>query len=116
MKRLDRREVLMLGSASALAMIAPAWPSLALPKLPTPALALADLRYGDSLGFAEGAERASAELAPLARNLGEIWFETVKPRLPGLQVLTGLTLDSDFFILTRLAEGSGAVAAYAGTH
>jgi hypothetical protein len=106
----------MLGSASALAMIAPAWPGLVLPKLPAPALVLADLRYGDSLGFAAGAERAGAELAPLVRNLGEIWFETVKPRLPGLQVVTGLTLDSDFFILTRLAEGSGAVTAYTGTH
>ena len=53
---------------------------------------------------------------PLARNLGEIWFGKVKPRHSAPLVLMGLTHESDLFILTRLAEGSGAKTEYEGTH
>jgi hypothetical protein len=116
MRLLDRREVLKLGGASALAAIAPSWPALATPGKCAPALVLADLRYSDSLAFARGAGRQGAEIVPLARNLAEIWFGTVKPRLPGLQVLAGLTLDSDLFALERLAEDSGAGTVYTGAH
>ena len=116
MTGLRRREVLKLGGASALAAMAPSWPLLPAPTGGSSPLVLADLRYSDSLAFARGAGRHGAEIVPLARNLADIWFGMVKPRLPYLQIMAGLTLDSDLFVLERLAEDSGAGTLYRGAH
>lgn len=113
---LDRRDVLRLGGAAAAVALVPSWPSMASVAAPARVFVLADPRYRDSVSYARGAESEGATFLPLARNLAEIWFDEVKPPLPRPLIITGLTLDSDLFILSRLAEGSGVRTAYSGTH
>ena len=117
----DRRDVLKLGGAAALAMLAPPWPNASASVAPAPGaervLVLADPRYSDSLVFARGLESRGATLLPLASDLAGLWFEAIEPRLKAkLRALAGLTLQSDLFVLERLAESSGAVTRYVGCH
>lgn len=111
---LDRRDVLKLGSAVALTLLAPS--AFAFTARAS-TIVLADPRYSESLIFAGGLERQGAKVVTLASDLGGTWFNGIAPQLPrGLQRLAGLTLESDLFILQRLAEGSGARTCYEGAH
>jgi hypothetical protein len=117
----DRRDVLKLGGAATLAMLAPPWPnalaSVALARGAERVLVLADHRYSDSLVFARELESRGATLLPLACDLAGLWFEAIEPRLKAkVRALAGLTLQSDLFVLERLAERSGAVTSYVGCH
>jgi hypothetical protein len=118
---LDRRDLLKLGGAAALAMLAPPWlKALASAGLAPGAdrvLVLADPRYSDSLVLARGLESRGATLLPLASDLSGLWFDAIEPRLKAkVRALAGLTLQSDLFVLERLAESSGAVTRYVGCH
>ena len=67
--------------------------------------------------FAGSLERHGAKVLTLASNRAATWFGAIAPQLHhGLHRLTGLTLESDLFILERLAESSGARTCYAGLH
>jgi hypothetical protein len=118
---MDRRELLKLGAAAGVATLAPARVRPTSPVRPGPAasalLAVADSRYLDSLSFARGLQRAGAKMLPFGSDLARLWFDAIAPRLDGsVRGLAGLTLESDLFVLTRLAESAGAVTAYAGSH
>lgn len=117
----DRRYVLKLGGVAALAMFAPPWPNAFASVGLTPGadrvLVLADNRYSDSRVFARGVESRGATLLPLASDLAGLWFDAIEPRLKTkLRALAGLTLQSDLFVLERLAGSSGAVTRYVGCH
>jgi hypothetical protein len=116
--RLDRRALLTLSGAAALSLAAPSGikSAAAAPRGGATLLAVADPRYGDSLGFARGLERQGASVLRLAPNAGAVWFDAVAPRLRRGGSLAGLTLDSDFFILQHLAESGGAVTRFVGCH
>lgn len=118
---MDRRDLLKLGGAAALATLAPAWSksiaSAPLASRTEAALVLADSRYSDSLIFARSLERRGATLLPLTSDLAAVWFDAIEPRLEGrVRVMAGLTLESDLFVLERLAESSGALTRYVGCH
>lgn len=123
---LDRRELLSLGGAAALALVTPE--AAANARRAETMLALADPRYSDSLVFARGLEREGASVLLLAPNMGTVWFDDIEPRLQagprqnaglrqeaGLR-LAGLTLESDLFVLERLAEPTGARTRFVGLH
>jgi hypothetical protein len=117
---LDRREVLKLGGAAAIALLAPA---STVPFAPmrsgtaSSTIVLADPRYAESAIFAASLERQGAKVIELASDRARTWFDAVEPRLPaGLRALAGLTLESDLFVLERLAERSGARTCYVGLH
>jgi len=116
--RLDRRALLTLGAAAALSLAAPRGvkPAVAAPRNDATLLAVADPRYGDSLGFARGLERQGASVLRLAPNAGAVWFDAIAPSLRRGGSLAGLTLDSDFFILQRLAAPGGVVTRFVGCH
>ena len=114
---MDRREVLKLGGAAALALLAPdavAWPAVRATSLTPSAIVVADPRYRESLIFAGSLERHGAKVVSLASDRAATWSGAIAPHLPqGLRRLTGLTLELDLFILERLAESSGAHTCYA---
>ena len=113
---MDRRDVLKLGGAAALALLAPAVAARA--SSPTPStIVVADPRYRESLIFAGSLERQGARVVTLASDRAGTWFGAIAPQLHhGLPRLAGLTLESDLFILERLAESSGARTCYSGRH
>jgi hypothetical protein len=116
---MDRRDVLKLGGAAALALITPAAVAVAArPASPTPStIVVADPRYRESLIFAGSLERQGARVVTLASDRAATWFGAIASQLShGLHRLTGLTLESDLFILERLAESSGARTCYSGAH
>ena len=116
---MDRRDVLKLGGAAVLALLAPhAVAAAARASSLTPSIiAVADPRYRESLIFAGSLERHGAKVLTLASDRAAAWFRAIAPQLlHGLHRLTGLTLESDLFILERLAESSGAHTCYAGLH
>ena len=115
---LDRRDALKLVGATGIVSFVP---RLVLSSVPARAAAsmvvLADPRYHDSQIFAESLERYSAKRLLLASDRAGLWSQSIEPELRGgLQYLAGLTLESDLFVLDRLAEGSGAGASYVGFH
>jgi hypothetical protein len=117
---MDRREVLKLGGCAAVALLAPAG-TVAVAAAPGRAasstIVLADPRYAESGIFAASLERQGAKIIELASDRARIWFDAVEPRLPaGLRALAGLTLESDLFVLERLAERAGARTCYVGLH
>ena len=115
---MDRRDVLKLGGAAALALLAPDAVAAAVRASSLAStIAVADPRYRESLIFAGSLERHGAKVMTLASDRAASWFGAIAPQLPrGLHRLTGLTLESDLFILERLAESSGAHTCYAGLH
>jgi hypothetical protein len=116
--QLDRRELLGLGGAAALSLATSSGIDIAAAAAPRASamLAVADPRYADSRDFARGLARGGACVVRLAPNAGAAWFDTIAPELrPGAR-LAGLTLDSDFFILQRLAEPARAVTRFVGCH
>ena len=115
---MDRRDVLKLGGAAALALLAPDAVAAAVRASSLAStIVVADPRYRESLIFAGSLERHGAKVLTLASDRAASWFGAIAPQLPrGLHRLTGLTLESDLFILERLAESSGARTCYAGLH
>jgi hypothetical protein len=116
--QLDRRELLGLGGAAALSLATSSGIDIAAAAAPRASamLAVADPRYADSRDFARALARCGARVVRLAPNAGAAWFEAIAPELrPGAR-LAGLTLDSDFFILERLAEPARAVTRFVGCH
>jgi hypothetical protein len=116
---MDRREVLKLGGAAALALLSPTAIKAAPSASPHAAstIVLADPRYTDSLIFAWSLKRQGARIVTLASDIGGTWFNFLAPqRSRGLHALAGLTLESDLFILERFAEGSSARTCYVGAH
>jgi hypothetical protein len=118
-RAMHRRDVLTLGGAAALALLAPSGFPAATRASSAAAstIVLADPRYTESLIFAGSLERHGARVVTLKSDLGRSWFNDIAPQLPHrLRALTGLTLESDLFILERLAESGGARTCYAGSH
>jgi hypothetical protein len=116
---MDRRDVLKLGGAAALALLVPdAVTVAARASSPTPpTIIVADPRYRESLVFAASLKQQGANVVTLASDRAGTWFGAIAPQLPrGLHRLAGLTLESDLFILERLAESSGAWTCYSGQH
>jgi len=114
-----RRDVLKLGGAAVLALLAPDAVAAAVraSSLTPYTIVVADPRYRESLIFAGSLERHDAKVVTLAPDRAATWFGAIAPHLPHcLRRLTGLTLESDLFILERLAESSGARTCYAGLH
>lgn len=114
---MDRRDVLRLGGAAALALLMPAAVA-ARASSPTPStIVVVDPRYRESVAFAGSLERQGARVVTLASDRAGTWFGAIAPQLHhGLHRLAGLTLESDRFILERLAESSGARTCYSGQH
>jgi hypothetical protein len=114
---MDRRDVLKLGGAASLALLAPvAVAACASSPMPS-TIVVADPRYRESLIFAGCLERQGARAVILASDRAGTWFGAIAPQLHhGLHRLAGLTLESDLFILERLAESSGARTCYTGEH
>jgi hypothetical protein len=79
-------------------------------------LAVVDPRYDDSRRFARGLAPAGARIVRLAPNAGATWFNCIVPHMLRGSSLAGLTLDSDFFILERLAEASPMATRFVGCH
>jgi hypothetical protein len=116
--RLDRRELLGLGGAAALTFATSSGVgigALASQRSGT-MLAVVDPRYDDSHRFARGLARGGARIVRLVPNAGAAWFDVIAPHMRGGSSLAGLTLDSDFFILERLAETSGVATRFVGCH
>lgn len=111
--KLDRRELLALGGAAAAVFVAPLGPANA--HRAGAMLALADLRYSDGLLFARGLDRLGVRTVPVS-NLARVWLDVIEPRLQGRFRLAGLTLESDLFVLERLAGPTGARTRFLGLH
>jgi hypothetical protein len=116
---LTRREFVALGGAAVLTALIPA-PAFAGNVFPLDAgavLAIADERYVDSVAFAGSLARRGARVLPLHCDMGGLWFDALQPRLSAhATAIAGLTLESDLFILKRLAAASGLSVAYVGLH
>lgn len=114
---MSRREVLSLGGGAGVALLAPGALFATRPGAARSLMVLADPRYAESLSFADALERQGAGVRTIAPDIGVTWFTGVAPEVPrGLQGIAGLTLESDLFILERLAEGSILRTCYAGSH
>jgi hypothetical protein len=116
--QLDRRELLGLGGAAVLSLASSSGIDIAAAAAQRsgPILAVADPRYADSRRFAQGLAQGGARVVQLRPNAGAAWFDAITPRLLAGSRLAGLTLDSDFFILERLAEPARAVTRFVGCH
>jgi hypothetical protein len=116
----SRRDVLAFGAAAGVAMLVPGVTALAGVRRNAPdaaMLVVADERYGDSVMFAQSLARHGAARFPLAFDAAGLWFDVLAPRMAGTAAsLAGLTLESDLFILKRLASASGASLGYLGRH
>ena len=114
--QLDRRELLGLGGAAALLFAAPSGIGIAAARRTGTMLAVADPRYDDSRHFARGLAQGGARIVRLAPNAGATWFEAIAPNTRGGLSVAGLTLNSDFFILERLAETQRVATRFVGCH
>ena len=115
---MDRRDVLKLVGATGIVSFVPRVVLSSVPaRAAAPMVVLADPRYHNSSIFAKSLERYSAKRLLLVSDRARLWSQSIEPELRcGLQYLAGLTLESDLFVLDRLAEGSGARASYVGFH
>jgi hypothetical protein len=114
--QLNRRELLGLGGAAALSFAAPSGIGIAAARRAGTMLAVDDPRYDDSRHFARGLAQGGARIVRLVPNAGAAWFEAIAPNMRGGLSVAGLTLDSDFFILERLAEPAGVAKRFVGCH
>jgi hypothetical protein len=117
---IDRRDVLKLGGAASIVLLAPAG-TAAVAAAPSgtasSTIVLADHRYAESVIFATRLEQQCARVIELASDRARTWSDAVEPLLPaGLRSLAGLTLESDLFVIERLAAHSGARKCYVGLH
>lgn len=116
---MDRRKFLSLGGPAALALFAPpgiGFVASAAEARGAKTLVLADPRYRDSLLFARSLKREGASVFSMAPNGGKVWFDDIEPRVQAGLRLAGLTLESDLFVLQRLAEPTGALTHFTGWH
>jgi hypothetical protein len=117
---MDRREFLGLGSAAALAVLYPGATATALAGLARSAegmLVVADHRYSESLIFARALGNRGASVFSMNAGLADVWFDALAPRLTaGGHKLAGLTLESELFVLERLAESCSMRSCYVGRH
>ena len=117
---MDRRDVLKLVGATSISLLAPAGtaPVAAVrSEAASSTIVLADHRYAESVIFAASLERHGANVVPLATDRAKAWSDAVEPQLHvGLRSLAGLTLESDLFVMERLAAHSGARQCYVGFH
>src|SRR5262249_26276985 len=117
---MNRREFLGLSSAAALAVLYPGATASALAGLARSAegtLVVADHRYSDSLSFARALGNRGASVFSIKEGLAGVWFDDLAPRLAaGSHKLAGLTLESELFVLERLAESCGLRPCYVGRH
>jgi hypothetical protein len=117
---MDRREFLGLGSAAALAVLYPGVSASALAGLARGAdgmLVVADHRYSESQIFARALGNRGASVFSMQEGLADVWFDALAPRLAaGERKLAGLTLESELFVLERLAESCGMRSCYVGRH
>src|SRR6476620_11918253 len=88
---IDRREVLKLGGAASIALLAPAGtaPVTAVPRgTASSTIVLADRRYAESVIFAASLERQGARVIDLATDRARTWFDAGETRLAaGLRFL-----------------------------
>ena len=118
----SRRDVLAFGAAAGFAMLVPGGRVAAVARVQrnlrdAAMLVVADERYGDSVMFAQSLARHGAARFPLAFDAAGLWLDVLAPRMAGKAAsLAGLTLESDLFILRRLASASGASLCYLGRH
>lgn len=114
----DRRDLLKLGGAAAIAILTPVGIARAAPAGSAEStIVIADPRYYNSLMFGESLRQHGAKHLTLASDRAALWSQAIKPRLrSGLRYLAGLTLESDLFVLERLAQGSGMRISYVGFH
>ena len=115
---MTRREIVVLGGAACLANLAPLRAAAHMTGgARVPMLAVADARYAASEMFAARLVRHGATRFSLASDAGGLWFAALEPRLGARAAcVAGLTLESDLFILRRLATASGASILYLGWH
>jgi hypothetical protein len=115
---MNRREFMASGVSCAALLVPEA--SLAVPprcKANEPLVAIADRRYGDSVGFAKAVARNGGEVIEIGSDIGTAWFGDLEPRLHTCNFrLAGITLPSDLFVLERLADRSRSATIYKGTH
>lgn len=115
---MNRREFVALG-ASCAALLAPQ-ASLALSPMAkpnVPLLAVADRRYSDSVRFANAIVRAGGDVIEIGSDIGTLWFGSIRPRVRrGKLRLAGLTLQTDLFVLERLADRARSATIYTGCH
>jgi hypothetical protein len=116
---MTRREVVILGAAACLASSAPLRAAAYMrgSGARAPMLAVADARYDASEFFAAALVGHGATRLSLASDAAGLWLDTLEPRLAARSgYVAGLTLESDLFILRRLATASGASIRYVGWH
>jgi hypothetical protein len=116
---LTRREFVALGGAAVLTALipVPAFAGSTFLREPGTMLAIADTRCVDSVAFAGSLARRGASVLPLHSDIGGLWFDALEPRLSAhATAIAGLTLESDLFILKRLAAASGLSTIYVGSH
>lgn len=77
---------------------------------------VADGRYGESLAFAQALARRKADILRLQAGSASLWFDALLPRMPLRVPIIGLTLESDRFVMQRLAGDLGMRATYIGLH
>jgi hypothetical protein len=118
----NRRDVLAFGVAAGVAVLVPGGRVVGLARgqrtAPDAAmLVVVDERYGDSVKFAQSLAGHGAARFPLAFDAAGLWLDVLAPRMTGTAAsVAGLTLESDLFILRRLASASGASLCYLGRH
>ena len=72
------------------------------------AMVIYDERLPASRAFARGAKRNGISASELGGDAGELWYNTIRPRLRLIpHRLLGLTLASDLFLLKLLAADVG---------
>jgi hypothetical protein len=117
---MTRRAVVVLGAAMGLSSLVPLRAPARLGSSSSSSalmLVVADARYNASEIFAARFARHGATRFSLAPDAGGLWFDALEPRLGARATcVAGLTLESDFFILRRLATASGASVLYVGWH
>jgi hypothetical protein len=118
----NRRDVLAFGMAAGVAMLVPGGRVAGRAPVQRNAsdaamLVVVDERYGDSVMFAQSLARQAAARFPLAFDTAGLWLDVLAPHMAGTAAsVAGLTLESDLFILRRLASASGASLCYLGRH
>ncbi len=117
---MDRRSFLQAGTASAAAHLLGVRASNSRPmtddRTADGPFVVADGRYAESLAFAQALARRKADILRLQAGSASLWFDVLLPRMPLKAPIIGLTLESDRFVVQRLAGDLGMRAIYTGLH
>jgi hypothetical protein len=102
-----RRDFLMVASMTAVGVQTLRPVAASLPGAPRLTV-IFDKHLADSRAFALRACMAGAQGVALSGDIGEMWFELLKPDDGSRQnAFAGLTHHADAFLLARLAQGAG---------